>query len=434
MTELGILSALIFGYALVSRALVGLNVTGPMVFVTFGIICGPQVLGLAEFNPTGDAGLLVAEVALVIVLFADASRSNLAALRDDRSLPGRLLSIGMPLTIAAGALAAALILPGIEFWEGAVIAAILAPTDAALGHAVVSSRVVPEKIRQTISVEAGLNDGLSIPFLFLFLGLAVDQTSTDATAWFSFGVQQIALGGATGLLVGGLGGWLVERAIQREAITYTFMRLSMLALALISWALADQLGGNGFVAAFAAGLAVARFRSDFGKPILDFAEREGQLLTLVVFFAFGTAAIGFLDAVTASVIVFAILALTVLRMAPVAIALAGTGLNRFSVGFIGWFGPRGLASIILALIVVSEEPELPGLDIVLAVTTLTVLASVLLHGLTARPLARAYSRRIEELPEEAPELSGSVKVRHRKGLGHDPDESHHFLKQQDRDE
>ena len=397
-----------------SRALTGVNVSAPMVFVAVGILCGPQVFGFVDFDPEGESSLLVAEVALVVVLFADASRSNLTLLRSDENLPARLLTIGMPLTIAAGTAAGALLLPGIEFWEAAVIAAILAPTDAALGHAVVSSRLVPEKIRQTINVEAGLNDGLSIPFLFLFLGLAVDQAQVGATDWFQFGLEQIGIGALTGIIVGGGGGWLVDQAIHRGAITHTFKRLAMVALAVGAWALASELGGNGFIAAFVAGLAVARFRSDFGSPILDFAEREGQLLSLVVFFGFGTAAIGLLDAVTPGIILFALLALTLVRMLPVAVALSRTGLSRPSKAFIGWFGPRGLASIILALVVVGEEPDLPGLDVVLAVTTVTVLASVLLHGLTARPLSRLYARRIESLPDDAPEFNDTTEVRSRR--------------------
>jgi NhaP-type Na+/H+ or K+/H+ antiporter len=311
----------------------------------------------------------------------------------------------MPLTIGVGTVAAAVLLLGLEFWEAAIVAAILAPTDAALGHAVVSSKVVPEKIRQTINVEAGLNDGLSIPFLFLFLGLAADQASLDAAAWFTFGVQQIVVGIAAGVLVGGAGGWLVDKASLTGAMTHNFKRLAMVALAIGAWVFADQVGGNGFIAAFVAGLAVARFRDDFGEEALDFAEREGQLLSLIVFFVFGTAAISFLGAVTWGVVAFAVLTLTIIRMGPVALALAGTGLSRVSVAFVGWFGPRGLASIILALVVVDEEPGLPGLDLVLAATTLTVLASVFLHGISARPLARAYSRSIAELAPDAPEHS-----------------------------
>ena len=414
MVELGVISAVFFAYALVSRSLLWANVSAPMVFVAIGMLCGPSVLGLATFNPESQAGLLIAEVALVVVLFADASRTDLSELKQDGSLAARLLGLGMPLTIATGTIAAAVLLLGLNFWEGAVLAAILAPTDAALGHAVVSSRLVPEKIRQTINVEAGLNDGLSIPFLFLFLGLAVDQASLDAAGWFTFGFEQIAIGLLVGLAVGGGGGWLVDRAIHRRMMTHTFKRLAMVALAIGAWALAGEIGGNGFIAAFVAGLAVARFRDEFGDEMLGFAEREGQLLSLVVFFVFGTAAIGYLGEATWGVIAFAALSLTLIRMGPVALALTGTGLSRASIAFIGWFGPRGLASIILVLVVVDEEPGLPALDLLIAATTVTVLASVFLHGITARPLARAYSRAIEHLPPDAPEHETTEEIKPRR--------------------
>lgn len=406
IAEIGVIAGVIFAYGIVSRTLGQWNVSAPMVFTGIGIIFGPSLIGVADYDLTGETGLLISEIALVVVLFADASRSDLQELRTDGSWSGRLLVVGMPLTIMAGTAAAVVLITGIEFWEAAVIAAVLAPTDAALGHAVVSSPRIPTRIRQTINVEAGLNDGLSIPFLFIFLGLAVDQASLDATAWFTFGVQQIALGTIVGLLVGGGGGWLVQHAVRRGTITFSYERLVMVAIAIGSWALADQIGANGFIAAFVAGLAVARFAHDFGVRILDFAEREGQLLSVIVFFIFGTAASGFLVAMSWQIGVFVLVALTVSRMIPVAISLFGIGLNKWTVAFIGWFGPRGLASIILVLVVVSEEPDLPGLDIVLATVTATVLASVLLHGVSAKPFAWLYSSRVvSELPEEAPELT-----------------------------
>jgi NhaP-type Na+/H+ or K+/H+ antiporter len=414
MLELGVISAVFLAYALVSRALLWANISAPMVFVAAGILCGPSVLGFASFSPAGEIGLVVAEVALVIVLFSDASRSDLGELREDGALPARLLAIGMPLTMMTGTVAAAVLLLGLDFWEAAVIAAILAPTDAALGHSVISSRLVPEKIRQTINVEAGLNDGLSIPFLFLFLGLAVDQASLDAAGWFTFGVEQIAIGAVTGFVIGGGAGWLVDWAIKRKAMTHTFKRLSLVAIAIGVWALADTAGGNGFIAAFVAGLAVARFREDFGDRMLSFAEREGQLLSLVVFFVFGTVAIGYLGEATWGVVAFSALALTLVRMGPVAIALSGTGLSMGSVAFIGWFGPRGLASIVLALVVLEEEPGLPGLDLIIAATVLTVLASVFLHGITARPFSRLYSENLKDLPLDAPDLEEAGEVRPRR--------------------
>lgn len=394
MADIGILAAVLLGYSLISRRLDRLAITAPMVFVAAGILLGPDVLGAIDLELTSETGLLVAEIALVIVLFADAARIDLRVLRGNRNLPARLLGIGMPLTIGLGSLVAALLLDEIELWEAAIIAAVLAPTDAALGQVVVSSERVPQRIRQALNVESGLNDGLSIPFLFLFVGLAVSEAEVSAQSWLGFAGEQIAFGALVGAGVGLLGGTLVKRAIERELMTPTFQQLAMIGLAILAWALAEDASGNGFIAAFSAGLATARITPACGKRILDFTEEEGQLLNLTVFFIFGISAIGFLDAAGWEVVLLGLLSLTLIRMLPVAIAMLGTGLRLSSIAFVAWFGPRGLASIILALIVVEEEPELPALQVVLATMTVTVLASVFAHGLSARPLVRAYARRL----------------------------------------
>lgn len=399
MADLGILATVLVAYGLLSQRLNRWSITAPMVFVTAGVLLGPDVFDLTDLELTSDTGLLVAEVALVIVLFADAARIDLAALGGNRYLPARLLVIGMPLTICLGVLAGAALLDEIEFWEAAIIAAVLAPTDAALGQAVISNDRVPRRVRQALNVESGLNDGLAIPFLFLFVGLAVAEADLTATGWLGFAAEQVGVGAAVGIAVGGVGGALYERAIDRRTITPTFEQLAMVGVAIGAWALAAEIDGNGFIAAFVAGLTTGRVTTSCGERIVDFTEEEGQLLDLSVFFIFGASAIGFLGAANVGVVVFALLSLTVIRMVPTAIALAGTGLRRSSIAFIGWFGPRGLASIILALVVVAEEPELPALDVVLAAMTVTVLASIFAHGLSARPLTRLYARRLEPGPD-----------------------------------
>ena len=403
MADLGVIAAVLLAYALISRPLERTMVTAPMVFVAAGIIAGPKVLGIVGLEITSGPGLVVAELALVVVLFSDASRIDLRILRGNANLPARLLAIGMPLTIGAGVLAAALLVADLKFWEGAVLAAILAPTDAALGKAVVSSEVIPQRIRQALNVESGLNDGLSVPFLFLFLALAVEQT-TEAGDWVRFAVEQIGIGAAVGIAAGGIGGWAIDRAVRRDMVTGTFSQLSIFALAVVAWATAGELDGNGFIAAFVGGLVAGRITPTTGRHILDFAEDEGELLNLAVFFIFGVAALEFLEAVTWEIALFALLSLTVIRMAPVAISLLGAGLRAESIAFIAWFGPRGLASIILALVVVEEEPELPAIDLLLAAMALTVLASVVAHGVTARPLTRVYGRRMSRMAPEAPEM------------------------------
>jgi NhaP-type Na+/H+ or K+/H+ antiporter len=364
-----------------------------MVFVAAGIVAGPDVLDLVDLDLTHGTAFHVAELALAIVLFSDAARVELRSLREHTRLPARLLGIGMPATIALGMAAGAVLLTDLEFWEAAIVAAVLAPTDAALGEAVVSSPRVPLRIRQALNVESGLNDGLSVPFLALFLAIAADQTLPAARDWLAFAAEQIGLGVLIGAAVGGLGAAIVERASARGLMTDAFEQLSVLALAVLAFVLADEAGGNGFIAAFVGGLAAGRIGSVCGERILEFTEEQGRLLSLAVFFMFGVVAISFLDDADWGIALYAAVSLTLVRMLPVALATAGMGLSPATVSFMGWFGPRGLASIILALVVAEEEPDLPALGTILAAMTVTVLASVVLHGLTAGPLARAYARR-----------------------------------------
>ena len=404
MSDIGVIAAVLVTYSLLSRRLDRLLVSGPMFFVAAGILLGPDVMNAVNLELTSETGLLIAEVTLVIVLFSDAGRIDLASLRENKSLPARLLGIGMPLTIALGVVAGAILLTDLEFWEAAIIAAVLAPTDAALGQAVVSDRRVPQRIRQGLNVESGLNDGLSIPFLFLFTGLAVVETQVSAQGWLSFAAEQIGFGVLVGVAVGLIGGWLVDHAVRRDFMTGTFKQLVMIGLALLAWAFAEALGGNGFIAAFVAGMTAGRITEVCTEKILDFTEDEGQLLNLVVFFIFGVSAIGFLDGAGWQVYLFGLLALTLVRMLPVAVALAGAGLRRSSVAFMGWFGPRGLASIILALIVIEEEPDLPAVPTLFAAMTVTVLGSVFAHGMSARPLSRAYGEAMADATEAEPEM------------------------------
>jgi sodium/hydrogen antiporter len=392
MTGLAVLAAVVLAYSLVSRRLDLSAISAPMVFVAAGIVAGPDVLDLVSLDATHGTAFHVAELTLALLLFADAARVDPRSLRGDADLPGRLLGIGMPLTILLGMAAGAVLLTELEFWEAAIVAAVLAPTDAALGQAVVTSRAVPARIRQALTVESGLNDGLSVPFLALSLAIAVDQTVPAASDWLGFAVEQIGWGALIGAAVGGGGAWLVERSAERELTTPLFRQFGVLALAVLAFVLADEAGGNGFIAAFVGGLAAGRVGGTSGARAVEFTEEEGQLLSLAVFFVFGTVAISFLDAADLGIVLYAVLSLTLVRMVPVAVAVRGMGFRPVTVAFMGWFGPRGLASIILALVVAEEEPELPALGVILATMTVTVLASVVLHGLTALPGVGAYAR------------------------------------------
>ena len=406
-----VLAAIVFLFGLVSRRLEGTVLTAPLVFVAAGVILGPAGLGVAEFGLDEHTVLLLGEIALAIVLFTDAARTNLSALRHDEGLPLRLLGIGMPLTIALGTVVAALVLTDLTFWEAAIVGTVLAPTDAALGQAVVNNPRVPVRVRQALNVEAGLNDGLSVPFLALFLTLAVaEEEHLSTSVWIRFTLEQVGFGVLVGVGVGLVGGWLVSRASSRGWMNESFQRLALLALAIIAWALADAVGGNGFIAAFVGGLVVGPAVERVGERLIRFTEAEGQLLNLSVFFIFGVLAAGLVGSLSWELVLFALLSLTVIRMLPVAISLLGTHMRGVSVLFAGWFGPRGLASIVLGLIVVEEAPLLAGRDEIEVVVTLTVLLSVLLHGTTAAPLSAMYARRVERMAPDAPEKRDAAAV------------------------
>jgi NhaP-type Na+/H+ or K+/H+ antiporter len=411
VVDLTVLAAIVFAFGLVSRRLEGTVLTAPIVFVVAGFVLGPAGLGLVEFELDGHTVLLVGEIALAIVLFTDAASTNLSALRQNEALPLRLLGIGMPLTIVLGTTVAALLLTDLTLWEAAIVGTVLAPTDAALGQAVVSNPRLPLRMRQALNVEAGLNDGLSVPFLALFLTLAeAEEEHLSADIWIRFALEQVGFGVFVGVGVGLLGGWLVRWASQRGWMTDSFQRLALLALAIIAWALADQIGGNGFIAAFVGGLLIGPTVERVGERVIRFTEAEGQLLNLSVFFIFGVLVLGAIQPLSWEVALYALLSLTLIRMLPVALSLYGTHLRGVSVLFAGWFGPRGLASIVLGLIVVEEASLLPGRDEIEAVVALTVLLSVLLHGITAAPLSAVYARRVRGMVANAQEKQGTVEA------------------------
>jgi sodium/hydrogen antiporter len=405
MTGLAVLLTVVFFYGLISRRLEGSVVTAPMTFVAAGMVLGPAALGLVNFDLENETVLLVAEFALALLLFTDATRVDLRALGSPPHLPARLLGVGMPLTIVLGAVAAALVLPGLSFWEAAIVAAVLAPTDAALGQAVVSDERVPATVRRSLNVEAGLNGGLSVPFLALFIALALaEEEVLTGGRWILFALQQIGFGVLVGALVGVSGAWLVREAIRWGWISDTFERLALLALALLAYALAGLAGGNGFIAAFAGGLCAGPFLRGIEERAVGFADAEGQLLNAAVFFTFGAVAIPLLlDEMDLSVALYAGLSLSVIRMLPVGIALLGTRLRGVSVLFMGWFGPRGLASIILGLVFLEEAASLSASVEISTVVAATVLLSVLLHGLTSSPLSTLYARSAATMSPAAPE-------------------------------
>jgi NhaP-type Na+/H+ or K+/H+ antiporter len=383
------LALLLFGA--VSKKAEQSPLTPPLFFVGVGFAMSARGLGWLELDVESSVIHGLAELTLVLVLFTDASRIDLACLRREESLPTRLLGIGLPLTILAGFAAALALLPGIEPFEALLLAAVLAPTDAALGQAVVSNPLVPVRIRQSLNVESGLNDGIALPVVLIFASLAgAREQSGSLGYWLRFAALAVTLGPLVGVAVGYLGGRLVERGTRAGWISRPFEQLSALGLALLAFAAAELVGGNGFIAAFAAGLTVGNVARAVCPCLHEFGEAEGQLLTLLVFVVFGAVMVPMaLPLLDGRALAYALASLTVVRMVPVALALLGTGLRPASVAFVGWFGPRGLASILFVLLVV-EEGRLDSGPFLVAVVVLTVLLSTVLHGVTAFPLARRY--------------------------------------------
>jgi NhaP-type Na+/H+ or K+/H+ antiporter len=403
MISLAVFVLLLFVYSLVFRRLERTVVTAPIVFTVGGMVMFPALQGILSAGVNSKIFFGLAEVGLVMLLFTDASRTDLNVLRSIQNLPTRLLSAGMLLTIFLGAVTARFVFPHFSIWEAGILGAILAPTDAGLGQIIVNSPRVPMRIRQALNVEAGLNDGLSVPFLLFFIVLAVAGTEGHFARLPELILEQLGIGALVGVVIGLAGGWLLGVARRKEWMAESFQQIAMIALPLLCLVASEILGASMFIAAFVAGLAVQIGFKETGKHSVEFAEEWGQLLNLSVFFLFGMLVVRDWAQFGPEVGLYAILSLTIVRMLPVAITLIGTHLSTASVIFMGWFGPRGLASIVLGLVYLEQEMHLPGEGSVRAAVMVTVVLSIFAHGLTAMPGINLYARKIKSLGTEAPE-------------------------------
>ena len=387
LQTLAIVTAALLLYALVSGRLRGTIITAPLVFIVFGFAVGGGGLDIVSMN-VGHSGIhFVAEFTLILVLFTDASRIDLGRVRQDHNLPTRMLAVGLPLTIVAGTVVA-------------LLAALLAPTDAALGQAVVSATEVPVRIRQAVNIESGLNDGIALPVVLLFAAMAgAIPGATAAGEWLRFGLLQVTLGPLVGASLGYAGARLLDEAGERGWTTTSFQGVGILALAVGTYAAAELAGGNGFIAVFVAGMV---FGNTIRHPctfLFDFMETEGQLLMLLTFLIFGAALLPEAMAhIGLANFGYALLSLTVIRMLPIAVSLVGSGVRAPTMLFLGWFGPRGLASILFVLLIL-EGSDVPHREQILSVTVLTVALSALLHGISAAPFARRYGRLAKSMGE-----------------------------------
>jgi NhaP-type Na+/H+ or K+/H+ antiporter len=398
---------LVLAYSLVSKRLESTVLTAPILFSAAGavLLWLPDVA--PQFFAERKAFLLIAEVGLVMLLFTDASRISRAALRGDRNLPARLLSIGTLLTIALGAAAAIACFGGLSWWEAGILTAILAPTDAGLGQVIVTSPNVPARIRQALNVEAGLNDGLSVPFLMLFIALAATAGQSASAVLGRYLLEQLGYGAAIGAAIGLAGGALLGLAHRRGWMSPAMAQLGVVSLPLLCMIASEETGASMFIAAFIAGLAVQIGFPGVARHSVEFAEDWGQLFNYFVFFLFGMMVARELPQITPAIALYAVLSLTIVRMLPVSIALAGMGLARSTVLFMGWFGPRGLASIVLGLVYLEQQLQLPGEETIRLAVMATVLLSILTHGRSTVPFIASYARAVTRMAPDVPEKTTS---------------------------
>ncbi len=405
------------GYGAFSRRLDRLWISAPMVFVAAGLAIGPEGADLLHIQGGSHVVLSFTELTLAALLFADATTVPLRVLKGDAGVPGRLLSVGLLLTLSLGAVVAMIVVPGLSWAEAALIASVLAPTDAALGMAVVTDKAVPVRIRRALNIESGLNDGIATPFVTVFLAVVVGETTSQGGSPVADALVQILIAIAVAIVVGGVGGKLLVWVTQREWSSHTSRLLFVLALAFVAYIGAVELGGNGFVSAFVAGLVFGAV-DEGNRKAISFTEDVALFASLLVWVVFGAYFVGpvLAGAFDASAIVYAVLSLTLVRMVPVAIALLGRGFRPLTTGFMGWFGPRGLASVVFTLIVVEELQGTTVDTPLFEIATWTILLSVILHGLTARPFSAGYGARIRSGPDDLPELVDLPEPRVRRHL------------------
>jgi len=404
-----ILTLFTLAFAMIAKRASRTMVTAPMVFLALGYL-----LSTTKFLPQQEMENtlhLVAEITLVVLLFLDAAQMNLTALRNSHVWPVRMLVIGLPLTIALGTLAAFPFLSGWPLAAVALVASILAPTDAALGQTVVTNPIVPDRVRRALTVESGLNDGLALPVILLFASLAAEAMVSEQTNWLIFGAKQLLLGPAVGIAAGLMGGKLLLAAKARNLTSETFEGIGALALAGTAYLGATQIGGNGFIAAFAAGLCFGNVVNGACKFVYEFTESEGQLLTWIAFFLLGLVLVpGALQHLDLNSLAIILLSLFVVRPLAIWLSLLGTDASPVTRLFFGWFGPRGLATALFALLILEQVTD-DLAEPVLAIAINAVWISALLHGLSAAPAAKWYSAAVGKMGEcpEAEEIENSAK-------------------------
>ncbi|WES64205.1 cation:proton antiporter [Microbacter sp. GSS18] len=387
-----ILGALI-AFAPFSKRLAGTPITPAIVFTGVGFVLGTSALSVLDPAIDSSGLRLIAELSLTLVLFSDAASLDVRRLRRQTTLPARLLLIALPLTIVLGALLALPLFPELSIFSALALAVMLAPTDAALGQAVVSDRRLPTMLRQGLNAESGLNDGICVPILVAAIAFAEVEEAPSLEGQILVDlVRELSIALAVGIAIGLVAVGIVRVADRRGWISDDWAMILAAATALLAYTATDHLHGSGFIAAFTAGIVYGRGLGPRAAATIHLDERVGQMLSAATFLLFGAVMVGpALAGLDVRVVVYAVLSLTVVRMLPVAVSLLGSGASMPTVLFAGWFGPRGLATIVFALIII-DESDLSEAPVIMQTAVVVVLFSVIAHGLTAPWLTARYAR------------------------------------------
>lgn len=390
--DMALLAGLAFLYSTFAKGLERTWIGGPIIFTTFGLALGPFGADILSLDVSNQTLRTLAEITLALVLFTDAANADLGVLKKSVLIPRRLLAIGLPLTILLGFAVGLVVLDGLSIFELAVLATMLAATDAALGKPVITNKSVPANIREGLNIESGLNDGICVPILFVFIALALNVSGEGG----GFGdaiilvAEEIGFGLMVGLSLAAGAAWMISLSVNRDWLSTVWMQITVFALAITCFATAQSIGGSGFIAAYSAGLLFGKLTKRHKHNLLLATEGSGNAFAWLTWTLFGAVVIAkAIDHISWQVVVYSMLSLTLIRMLPVFVSLTGSGERLRSKLFLGWFGPRGLASIVFAIIVLDEK--LPGANTLAVVVVCTVCLSIIAHGVTAIPMSRAMA-------------------------------------------
>jgi len=392
--ELAVLALFVFCYSLVAGRLERAATSGPIVFVVAGLLMGPLGLGWFDGDISRTGLRVLADLTLALILFIDAANADLAILKRQFRIPSRMLLFALPGVIFLGTIIAALLFDTLSLFEAAILGTILAATDAALGKAVITNKAVPVQIREGLNIESGLNDGLCVPILFVFIALALGSGTEGGSTMLALKlvIQELGIGLVVGLGLTAVATWALRWCRDKGWMTEIWKQVTVVALSIACFSVAQSLHGSGYIAAFTGGLLFGFMAKDATHRLVLAAEGTGETLALMTWMLFGATVIGqSVQHFTWEMLVFALLSLTVIRMLPIFLSLTGTGESTASKLFLGWFGPRGLASIVFAIIVVNKG--VPAAKFIAMVVVLTVFFSLVAHGVSANPLAKLLGQK-----------------------------------------